>query len=189
MLFILAVALAVTVGLLRGGSLRGFSEVRFRQPWLVVGAFVIRLALSVAGAHGWTAVAPAAPPLHLLSYVLLLYALWCNRRLPGDWLLIAGTVLNAVVIGANGARMPVARGAVIAIGQGDQIPFLAGHNDYMHSLLTASARLPWLADRFVLPYLGATVFSLGDIGVVFGLFVLIQGVMVARPEQSPASSM
>jgi hypothetical protein len=180
-MFVLAAALATAVGLLRGGSLRAFGDARFRRAGLVFAAFAIRFGLAVAGARGWNAVAPVAPAAHLVSYALLLDALWCNRRLPGAWLLAAGTVLNAAVIAANGARMPVLPAAMVAIGRGRDIAYLAGHGDYMHALMGPGTRLAWLGDRFVLPLLHTTVFSLGDALIVAGLFVLIQGVMRVRP--------
>lgn len=186
-MFLLAVTLAVAVGLLRRGSLRAFGDVRFNLWALVVVAFGLRYGLSWAGSRGWTAIVPAAPAIHLASYALLLYALWCNRRLPGDWLLLAGSALNAAVIAANGGRMPVMPAAVVAIGQAGQIPRLAHGGDDIHSLMSATTRLPWLGDRFVLPLLGRSVFSLGDVVIVVGLFILVQGIMLGRGRRRPAS--
>lgn len=187
-MFLVAALLGMGVGLARGGRFQAFGDVRFRSVGLVFAAFGLRLLLGLAGARGWTGIAPWAATLHLGSYALLIYALYVNRRLPGVWLLIAGTVANAAVIAANGARMPVLPGAMRALGETADIRYLAGHGDYMHSLMGAATRLPWLGDRFVLALPAPSIFSLGDVFIVLGLVMLIQGVMVRHRQGRPAST-
>ena len=104
MLFLFAIFLGIVAGLLTGGKLGNLGRIRFRWPWLVVLAVLVRGAVLLT-------------PLNRVEgaqyvYVLSLAAIgaWTAvhwRRLPGVWMVTVGSALNLLVIVANGGRMPV----------------------------------------------------------------------------------
>jgi hypothetical protein len=106
------------------------------------------------------------------------WTLWQVDVVRGIWLVAVGSVLNLVVIAANGARMPVA-------------PELAGslvHNGHLgqYTLITLDTNFGWLADWIALPGLRrvlAEAYSPGDVVVALGL-----GVVVALAMRSQAGS-
>src|SRR5258708_30313132 len=87
------------------GSLDNLSRLHFRWPWIVVAVLVARAAV----------VATPLRSVDGVQYVylaaltaLVAWAIWQIEMVRGTWLIAVGSVLNLLVIAANGARMPVA---------------------------------------------------------------------------------
>ena len=166
-LVVLTVAGGVIVGMSRGGRLRHMADAPLRVTWLAVVA---------AGAQFVFALAPSATAgvvLTGISQAGLLAFLWCNRFLAGALLIALGSLLNSIVIVANGA-MPVSRDAVLAISR-HPAEVSAGR----HRLLTETDALPWLADIIALPLL-RTVVSVGDVILAAGIGLLVTNLMQPR---------
>lgn len=178
-----AFVVSIAFGLLRGGSLRRFGDLSLKALWLVVMAFGLQVALRVGG-YGGPVLAGA---LYAVTYVLLVVFIVLNRS---HWELAvmgAGLLSNALVIWANGGKMPVSAVAYQA-AVGTALPL----TDPTHIALTETARLAWLADLWALkrPFPLPGVFSLGDVVVCVGLFLLVQHVMVGPgnpPRTVPAA--
>src|SRR5687767_3554824 len=101
----LTVACAVVAGWLRGGRLRHLAALPFSGGVLVLVAAVAQALFAMAPSP------PAAVVLTVLSQGALLTFLWLNRLLAGAVLIALGSLLNTVVVLANGA-MPVSRDAM-----------------------------------------------------------------------------
>lgn len=162
-LIIGVVLLGLALGMALGGSLRNFSEARFRWwPLAFVGlALQLVPVPSVAGLlDHWVAVG-----LLISSYVVLLAFVVANIRAPGFPLLAAGFALNFLVISVN-AGMPVSdSGLRKAFGPDyrEMVVDLTRHGGAKHHLARPSDVLLPLAD--VIP-VGAPVhqvLSVGDI--------------------------
>jgi MFS family permease len=147
-------------------------EAPLRWTELVVAALAIQLALFAFD------IRPAAPfttsRVHLASYVLLAVFAARNVRLPGLALAAAGLASNALVISANGGRMPVAQ-AASADSSGTA---LHGMRENVVAA-GASTHLAFLGDVFSVPHRFplANTFSIGDVLLVIGftLFVYTNG--------------
>ncbi len=106
-LLVLALLGAVAIGLIRGGTLEALRRIHVTRLWLLAAVVLAILAgRLVPGLHvpGWIAA----------TMLMALFAA-ANSRLPGLGLVLAGMVLNAVVITANGA-MPVSVDRAARIG-------------------------------------------------------------------------
>jgi hypothetical protein len=175
LLWIAALGLGLVAGLAFRGSIDNLAHLHFRWPWLIVAVLFVRAAVVVT------------PLSHVdgVQYVylaaltaLVAWTLWQVDVVRGIWLVAVGSVLNLVVIAANGARMPVA-------------PELAGslvHNGHLgqYTLITLDTNFGWLADWIALPGLRrvlAEAYSPGDVVVALGL-----GVVVALAMRSQAGS-
>jgi len=165
------VVFALLAGWLKGGKLRLLAEIKLYGIWL------IPLALAVQALVYWAAVkgirlGPSwlAPVLHTASYGLLLIFVLLNFQGPGVRVLGLGILLNAVVIGFNGGLMPV---DPAYLPEPNRLALLAGQGT--HSLMTEKTSLSFLADRLFLyvPGLRREWFSIGDILIDIGVFVLI----------------
>lgn len=174
MLFDGAVA-AIVIALIAGGRFSRLTLLDLRWPWVFVAAFGLRLAIVVVGIAGWRPGLVATGPLHVLSYALLLAALVANRHLWPMWIAAIGVAMNCVVIAANGGAMPAAAALVRASGQGRILQLVEAGRYPTHSIIDASTRLSFLADRYLLPrpYPRPSVFSLGDIFITLGVVLLI----------------
>lgn len=165
-----SVVLALFIGLVMGGNLFHLGNLKIR------GIYLVLLALALQGIIHWTASKQISlgPQwvnfvLHIISYFLLLGFAFLNLRSPGIGITAIGIFLNGLVIGLNQGKMPVdptflpEASRLSLLGQGT------------HGLLNEGTRLSFLADRFfiAMPGLGKQLFSLGDIFIDIGVFILI----------------
>ncbi len=182
MLWLLAIVIGLALGLLAGGSLENLVRIRFRWPWLVIAAVFVRelvvltplnrvegtqyvYALSLAAIVAWTA--------------------WHFDRLPGVWLVTAGSLSNLVVILANGARMPVAASLVALVPQRSLADELLRHGHLgQYVLMSGSTHLNFLGDWIsVTPFTEA--FSPGDLLIALGLALVVLVATHRHPDGEP----
>jgi hypothetical protein len=175
LLWIGALVLGLVVGLLIGGSLDNLSRLHFRWAWIVVAVLVARGAVLLTPLRAVDGV----QYVYLAALtVLVAWTIWQIELVRGIWLIAVGSVLNLVVIAANGARMPVA-------------PELAGNlvrsgHLGQYAVITADTNLAWLADWIALPGVRrflVEAYSPGDVVVALGI-----GVVVALAMRSQAGS-
>ena len=161
MLWLFAMVLGLVFGLLVGGRITNLSRLRFRWPWVLVAAVLIREAVLLT-------------PLNRIDgaqyvYVLALAAIvvWTIAhfgRLPGVWLLTAGAALNLLVIASNSGRMPVASELAGA---------LARHGTLgQYTVMTSATHLNLLGDWIWLNPL-PEAYSPGDVLIAVGLAILV----------------
>jgi hypothetical protein len=173
-LVVTTLVIAVALSYARGGRLRRVADVPLRLTWLLFAGVALQLAVDLAAGRELLADAgPGGYTLLLLSQLLVVGWVAANWHLPGIFLVTLGLLLNAVVIGANGA-MPVSPRAMEALGLGPlEVP------PGKHTLLTDATRVPWLADIIPLPPL-RTIISVGDIVLAVGLIPLTHALMTYR---------
>lgn len=190
-MFVVTLAMAMLVGWARGGRLGRLAAMPLRWVLVLPVPFAIRAMLLHPRAGDFDWLVRWAPWLQATAYGLLVLLALANRHLPGSAALVAGTAANAVVILANGGRMPVAETAIhIAAGNETTMALArlrAGHS-LTHQLLDEETRLPWLADVIPLPrpFPFPSVASAGDLLIAAALFWLVVRSMEAAPSQSPA---
>lgn len=175
MLYILALAFGTAVGLLLKGRLINITEVKFEKMWMILGAFALQAVYRIAGTIGFDAAGNYAQVVYVLSYAVLLLAFWYNRYFIGIALIGMGTFLNALVIAANGGKMPVSRSILENAQMAEALNVLQSGLDNKHILADAGTRLTFLSDIIPLPrYLNLLMYvvSIGDLFVVAGLFAL-----------------
>jgi MFS family permease len=166
--FILA---AVSVPLARGRFLR-LAEVRVTAVWALLAALaaqVIVLRVLRGGDPGLLGVG------HVGTYLLAGIFLWRNRHLPGLWLITGGGIANLAVISANGGVMPASVDAWTAAG-------LSAPQTFSNSVTLEGAHLSFLGDIFAVPdpLPFANVFSIGDVLLIVGAFVVLHRLTGSR---------
>ncbi len=161
-----AAVLTIIVALIAGGRLARLKELDLRAPALFLAAAAIQVALLVLSAARVRATAAPGPGLHIMSFVLLLSALWLNRHLPGVRLVGLGALLNFVVIASNGGAMPVDRDLAVSAGDQEMVALLDSPDYAMHEPATEATRLRLLSDVLPLPMLvpRPRFFSPGSVG-------------------------
>jgi hypothetical protein len=172
MLVFIVIGLGLVAGLIAGGSLRPFEHLRLHW-W---GVAVLGLALQGIPLTGGIS-RPLGSAVIVASYGLLVAFAFVNRRLPALWLVMAGLILNLVVIGANGG-MPVSAGALEAAGSGAE--GLIGADAPKHHLMGPRDRLTPLGDVIGIPPPIGAVISVGDVFLYAGIAVLVVTVMLGR---------
>lgn len=166
---------SLVIGLVRGGKLSRLTQLALREFWLLPLALLIQSGVYWAAVKGiesspnWL-----SPVLDTGSYFLLLTFTLRNSSFPGMRWLTLGILLNTVVISLNGGVMPVDPSFLPEISRR---ALLAGLGT--HGLMTPTTHLGFLADRFYLaiPGLQKQVFSVGDIAIDVGCFLLVYKTM------------
>lgn len=171
-LAVATLAVAVVVSLLRGGSLRRLADNDLRWTWLLFLGVAIQVAVDLAAARAVFGGSLAYAGLALSQLVVLAWVL-ANRRQRGMAFIGLGLLLNALVMGANGA-MPVDPEAVRRLGV-EEVVVAPGK----HELMTPQTRLPWLADVLAVPPI-RTVVSIGDVVLAVGIAMLVHHLMASR---------
>ena len=156
-----------------GADLRRLAELHLRASWLVFIALALQLVafvrISGIGVRGSLEV-----PFHLASYAILILFAAANARVRGFGLATLGLLSNAIVIVANGGRMPVPLRAWESTGGRAGELLRAGH--YNNNVVaTGATHLRFLADVFPLPH-GlplANTFSVGDLLLLAGATLFV----------------
>lgn len=166
MLLVVLAVLAIATVPLAGGRLGRLADVNLRAVWALAAALVSQV-LIISVVPGGDETLHRA--LHLATYVAVLAWVAVNHELRWRWILVSGGVLNFVVIVANNGVMPASRAAVKVAG-------LAGANGFENSAPVANASLAFLGDVFAIPASLplANVYSIGDLLIVVGIFLLLQ---------------
>jgi hypothetical protein len=183
-----ALAVALFVAFLRGGSLRNLADFHLEWGWLAGLALAIQIvAVYWIKGDGYLYLQGGAL---VVSSLLLLPVVWRNRRSPGLALIGLGLVLNLAVMMANGGFMPITSEAVARIEQQHLIVHLDGVERMSGSksiVLPREETALWaLSDIFIIPppFPVASAFSLGDLLVAVGASIFLQRAMVGTSSQS-----
>ena len=161
MLYLIAIVAGGLLGVLTGGKLSRLAELRFRWPWVIVIAFVVRLAVLLpplsrieAGRYVYVAALAA----------IVAWTLWHVDRLPGVWVVSVGAALNLLVIAVNGFRMPVAP---------EFAAFLVRHGHVgQYTVMGPGTNLNLLGDWINL-FPSPEVYSIGDALISIGLAIVV----------------
>lgn len=193
-----AALLGLLVGLFAKGSFRSIARKRFRHLWLVFVSIAAQVAVSSGGVERFllSPGADGSPPLltvetlplvgfALVRYVPLVLFLLLNIAKPGLRLVLAGSVLNAAVILANGGRMPV--GSALAKYGQEAVDRVAASPDYVYA--PDGAPLGFLGDILPVRLISPYMVSAGDFFIALGAF-LFAWYLVRRPRpvRPPAAS-
>ena len=173
-----ALALCILSVPLLGGRLGALAKLEFRLGGLAVAALVVQvLIISILPGDAWG----LSKEIHLASYFLLGVFLVANRRIPGLLVIALGGGLNFAAIATNGGVMPADPAAIEAAG----ISQRAG--DFANSAPASDAPLGFLGDIFHTPaWLPIhNVFSVGDIEIVVGAFLLLHFVCASKLARVP----
>ena len=160
---------------LTGGRLSRLADLEFRRAWLALAAIVVQvLIISIVPGIG----KDLSVQIHLASYLLLGAFLVVNRHVPGLLVVAGGGALNFAAIVTNGGVMPADPDAVAAAGVPQNV------TEFANSAPADGAPLGFLGDVFHTPgWLPIhNVFSVGDLVIVLGAFLLLQ-----RACRTPAS--
>lgn len=173
MLWLVAIVLGLVVGLVSGGSIDGFSHVRFRWPFALLVAVVIREGVLLTPLNH----VDGAQYLYVAALAgIVAWTIWHFDLLPGVWLVSGGGMLNLLVIGVNGARMPVAPAlAGSLLGRGEIAQY---------TLMGPGTNLNSLGDWISVPPFPET-YSPGDVVIAAGL-ALVVFMITRRPTRSQA---
>lgn len=185
LLLLLAAAAGTAAGVLRGGQAKGLAEA------VVHGKPLGAVCLVLQGVTGALALRSIGLPrgagalLLALTLLVLLGVARANGQLPGVPLLALGLLSNLLVLSLN-LGMPVSAATLERAGIAVERP-LPHRPDAKHVLEGGGTRLAVLGDQFAVRPLHAVV-SVGDVAELAGLFLLVQGMVLATPSRRRADA-
>ena len=173
MILIAALLVCVATVPLAGGRIVKLGNVHFQRAWAGLAALALQYAIMRLFPEGEAALHGV---LHLVSYALMFYFLAANLAIPGLWLIGLGGACNALAIAANNGVMPAQPSALATAGI-VQVP-----GEFANSAAVDDPKLWLLGDVFALPagFPMANVFSIGDILLLVGAFILLHRVTRSR---------
>ena len=169
MLMVVVALVALVLGLLRGGSLRGLAQISLRWIPLVIAGLVLQLLIFTPG-RGQSIIPTYTTQLYILSMVLLAIWVILNRHVPGIVLMGIGLMMNMVAIVANGGYMPIHPDVAGMVGQSRDAATGGTEIIYHSRAMRESVQLWILTDILPVPAPKplASVFSIGDVLMTLG---------------------
>ncbi|WP_027365799.1 DUF5317 domain-containing protein [Desulfotruncus alcoholivorax] len=175
MFFLIILVLVALIVLLLGGKLKNLTYIRFKFAWLALLAITVKI-VSIAGFFDDYGLSYLIPVLRAASMILILAFIGFNINLRGMPLVLIGLLSNALVIWANGGKMPVSENyARLAFSAKEITELAAGNNIDSFVLANSNTKLNFLGDVLPMPeWIPLTkLFSIGDILVAIGAAIFI----------------
>lgn len=177
-MFLEAVLLGIAIGMLRKGRLTSLGDTQFKGIWLIVIAMLVQI--SPIFLSRMDVLRDQLIYMPFAAMCLMTVALLLNLDKSGIWVIIPGSVMNLLAVGMNGFKMPIdfkgleyagLTGVIETINDGSLMNYIN-----MESVMDFSR---YLGKFIPLPemYPFAKVLSLGDIFIMIGIVLLIQGEM------------
>ena len=179
MLIAALVGLAVLTVPLSGGRWSNLAAFRPRGSWLLW----LSLAIQVLQ-FSFLDLGRASDVVHVGTYLLAAAFVFANRQVAGVWLVALGGFANGLTITLNGGTLPARAEALRTAG----LP--VDRDEFVNSGVMAHAKLPWLGDVFAVPngFPLANVFSVGDVLLVMGAFVVVHGLARRAPQAADGTA-
>ena len=186
MFYVYIIIISIIIGLLRNGKLSSLSQISLKRTELIVLACLIQGGIIFLGSRNIKFVLDYSSYMIIFSYIVLLLAVWYNKKLKGINFIALGIIFNFIVIVANGGHMPVLLSSLYKAGLNDFALILKEGTYVTHTLISENTLCAFLADVIPLPppFPDPSVVSVGDFLLFYGVFSLIQNAMVKK-EQNP----
>jgi hypothetical protein len=184
MLYVYIIIISIIIGLLRNGKLSSLSQISLMRIELIVLACLIQGGIIFLGSKKIKFILDYSAYMIIFSYVMLLLAVWYNKKLKGMKIIFLGIVFNFIVIVANGGHMPVLLSGLYKAGLNDFALVLKEGSYVTHTLITETTLFRFLADVIPLspPFPDPSVVSAGDFLMFYGVFSLIQNAMLKKEQ-------
>jgi hypothetical protein len=191
MLVLAVLGVALVSSVLTGGRLGYARNWQLKGLWMALGAFAVQTALFTQWGTGLVGEA-LVPVVYVVTLSALVAFLVTNRRVLGVPILLAGLMLNMLVISANAGRMPASVEALAGAGRVEEADLLRLRGAAANCVLMSdSTRLNMLGDNIVIRLGGSvgSAYSVGDLVALAGEAVVVFGVLRAKPSGHQSEEM
>jgi len=184
MLYVYIIIISIIIGLLRNGKLSSLSQISLIRIELIVLACLIQGGIIFLGSKKIKFILDYSSFMIIFSYIVLLLAVWYNKKLKGMNIIFLGIVFNFIVIVVNDGHMPVLLSSLYKAGLNDFALVLKEGSYVTHTLITETTLFRFLADVIPLspPFPDPSVLSAGDFLMFYGVFSLIQNAMLKKEQ-------
>lgn len=182
--------LGLFIGRLRSGRFKNLVQIEIKLFPLLILALIIRAFIRTT----YFTSSPTAPAwgghLFNLANLSIIVFLFFNLHLKGIKFILAGSILNSMVIFLNGGQMPISLKKAEMLGLASEIQKMLTKPWYPSVPVSPKTTLPILGDviPFKPPVLFNNLISLGDLLILVGIFWLVQAEMQHRSKHSSSNS-
>lgn len=181
MFLCVSVIIAIIVALIRGGKWSNFKKFKFEMQWLVFIAIMLQVIIFNSIWEKYQGLKIYTNEIFIISMVILLIFFLANIKIRGIIAILSGTFSNTVAILANGGYMPADPALLKNILSNEEIVQMeAGFSNYHSILISEQTKLKYLCDIIYVPNIN--VYSIGDLLIVVGAFIIVQYIMLNRGE-------
>jgi hypothetical protein len=160
-MFLEAIIISVIIGFIKGGNLRGIRRINKLSALLFVVGVVIQYLLGsldqLVESNSIDLIMKYNKPIQILSYAFILTGIFTNIKFKSLWAVLLGYIFNFLSVAFNDWVMP---------------------NLFSEEVESAKLAMLGKTIQFVEPYPFPKVISLGDLIIAFGIFSLIQEIML-----------
>lgn len=180
------ILIGLIVGFLLKGKIKPFETIEIRFWYLIVGSGLLEIGANYIRKNEvgpiWEIVDQYVLILKIIIYGLIIFALIMNLNFKGMKTTLLGVILNAIVVIANGGRMPVEIDSIMDKVAIEAIEVLKSGSDLAHTVLVESTRFKVLGDiiHVLKPYPLPKSISVGDILMSLGIMIFIIFTMKQR---------
>jgi len=185
MLYLYILIFSIVVGIIRKGNYIHLTQISLQKVELILIAFLIQVGLIFLGSKRVEFILHYGSFAFLISYILLLIAVWHNLDLKGMNLIFLGILFNFIVIALNGGHMPELLESLHQAGLESIAHSLQEGSSVTHTLINNKTLFRFLADVIPLPppFPNPSVISIGDFLMFCGVFLFIQDIMVKKEKK------
>ena len=185
-MFIEAILISIIIGLLRGGKLKRFKAINHKTMWILVFGMVIQYILvflnRVEEIGSISKILLYTKQAQIISYILILIGIVTNSKFKSLWIVTVGFLMNFFVIMTNGWRRPILLEGVKLTNSSGLYEMIEMGKVALYTPIVESTKYPILGDIIIFaePYPISRIISLGDLIISFGIFALIQEIMLGK---------
>lgn len=185
-MFIEAILFSLIIGLIRGGKLRRFKAINHKSSWIFILGMLIQYVLiflnRIEEMKAINNILVYTKEIFIVSYILILIGILTNIKFRSLWAILVGFVLNFIALATNGWKMPVLLDGIRLIGLDGLYEIIEKGNSSLYVPISEGIKYPILGNIIIFsnPYPIARIISLGDMIISFGIFALIQEIMLGE---------
>lgn len=179
-----AILFSLIIGLIRGGKLKRFRAINHGTIWFLLLGMLIQYMLAFLNkielVGSLDKIVIYSKEIMLLSYILILAGIFTNIKFRSLWLTFAGFIMNFIAFAMNNWRIPILKEGLALLESNILGQLLEAGPTYLYTAIGENIKHPLLGNIIVFshPYPISKIISLGDMLVAFGIFALIQEIML-----------
>ena len=185
-MFIESIVISIIIGFIRGGKIRKFKAKNHKTIWILLFGMVIQYALiflnRVEEIGSISKILSYTKEILIISYLLILIGLVTNLKFRSLWAVLIGYMMNFLVIAANGWKKPILLEGIELFNVKGLKEMIEMGKSALYTPIVESTKYPALGDIIIFsnPYPISKIISLGDLVISFGIFALIQEIMLGE---------
>ncbi len=179
-----AIIISLIIGLIRGGKLKRFRNLNHKTIWVLIFGILIQYIIiflnKIEEISGISKILSYSKEILIISYILILIGLIGNLNFRSLWIALLGFIGNFFVFAMNNWKIPILLEGIPLTGVTNLKETIEMGNSSLYIPIAKGVRYPVLGDIIIFsePYPISKIISMGDLLIAFGIFALIQEIML-----------